>query len=317
MSESILIAFIAAFLITAALYRVVIPLLKKFNFGQYIREEGPQEHFSKAGTPTMGGFVFLAVFAVISLLFVKDYERVVPVVLVTIGYGLVGFADDFLKIKMKRNLGLKAWQKILAQLVIATVFITYIVVFSDMGTAMTMPFTGKVVDIGWLYIPFSYIVVLGTVNGANLTDGIDGLSSSVTLVIAVFFAFASALCGGGFEPAAAAMAGGLLGYMVYNVFPARVFMGDTGSLAMGGFVAACAYMIDMPLIIVIAAFIYLAEAVSVILQVGYFKATGGKRLFKMAPIHHHFEKCGHSEPRITAAFFSVTIVCCLIAYMAL
>lgn len=317
METKVVLAIIISFLVSVILCPIVIPLLKKLKFGQYIREEGPESHKSKAGTPTMGGMIILTSIIITSLIFIKDYPKIIPILFVTIGFGIVGFLDDYIKVVMKRNLGLKAWQKMLGQFIIATIFIIYIVKYSGFGTTMTIPFTdGMVVDIGWLFIPLSYLVILGTVNGANLTDGLDGLATSVTLIMAVFFTVVAVATGSDLEPVMGATAGALLGFFLFNVYPARVFMGDTGSLALGGFVAASAYMLNMPLIIVIVGFIYFVETLSVMLQVAYFKLTHGKRLFKMAPIHHHFEKCGYAETQIVTGFAVVTTICCLIAYMA-
>lgn len=318
MENKAILAVIIAFLVSVVLCPIVIPLLKRLKFGQYIREEGPKEHQSKAGTPTMGGMIILTSIIITSIIFIKSNHRIIPVLFVIIGFGIIGFLDDYIKIVMKRNLGLKAWQKMLGQFIIATVFIVYIVKYSGFGTAMIIPFMGSdAVDIGWLFIPFSYIVILGTVNGANLTDGLDGLATSVTLIIAVFFTVVATATGSGIEPIMGATAGALLGFFLFNVYPARVFMGDTGSLALGGFVVAAAYMLNMPLIIILVAFIYLIEAISVILQVSYFKLTHGKRIFKMAPIHHHFEYYGYAETQIVAGFAIITAICCLIAYVAI
>ena len=317
-TKVVIIAVIISFAISVILCPIVIPFLKKLKFGQYIREEGPESHKSKAGTPTMGGMIILTGIIVTSLFFIKDYPKIIPILFVTIGFGIVGFLDDYIKVVMKRNLGLRAWQKMLGQFIIATVFIIYLVKYSGMGTTTLIPFSGGMtVDLGWLFIPLAYIVILGTVNGANLTDGLDGLATSVTLIIAVFFAVVATALGSGLGPVMGTTVGALLGFFLFNVYPARVFMGDTGSLALGGFVAASAYMLNMPFIIVIVAFIYLIETVSVMLQVVYFKLTHGKRLFKMAPIHHHFEKCGYAETQIVAGFAIVTAICCLIAYMAI
>lgn len=313
-----LIGITVAFIISVILCIIVIPFLRKLKFGQYEREEGPQSHKSKSGTPTMGGVVILASLLVTSLLFIRDYPKIAPVLFVTLGFGLVGFVDDYIKVVMKRNLGLTEMQKTVGQFVVATVFLIYLMKFSDVGTLIIIPFAnGVTIDLGWLYIPFFYFVMLGTVNGSNFTDGLDGLATSVTIMIAVFFMAVSIGENSGVEPVAAALVGALLGFFLFNKYPAKVFMGDTGSLALGGFVASIAFMLNMPLFIVIVAFIYLLEVLSVIIQVTYFKLTHGKRIFKMAPIHHHFELCGYSETQVVFGFAFVTAVLCIIGYVAL
>lgn len=318
MYKDIIFGILLSFLLSVILCPIVIPFLKKLKFGQYEREEGPASHKSKSGTPTMGGLVILASMLIASLFFVKDYPKIAPIMFVTLGFGIVGFLDDYIKVVMKRNLGLTEIQKTIGQLIVATVFIIYLMKFSDVGTSIIIPFTsGATIDLGWLYIPFFYIVMLGTVNGANFTDGLDGLATSVTIIIAVFFMVVSIGTNSGVESVAAAAVGALMGFFLFNKHPARVFMGDTGSLALGGFVASIACMLKMPLFIIIVAFIYLLEVLSVIIQVTYFKATHGKRIFKMAPIHHHFELCGYKETQVVTGFAIVTAVLCIVGYIAL
>ena len=266
----------------------------------------------------MGGLIFLLSTTVTAVFYVKDYPRIVPVLFLTLGFGLIGFLDDYLKVVLKRSDGLYPRQKMFLQIVITAVFAVYMIRFSGIPLAMKIPFLpGKELSIGWLSVPLLFFVVLGTVNGVNFTDGLDGLASSVTVMVAVFFTVAAAGSGIGITPITCAVVGSLLGFLVLNVFPAKVFMGDTGSLALGGFVAGAAYMMNMPLFIIIVGFIYLAELLSVMLQVTYFKATHGRRLFKMSPIHHHFELCGWSETRIVAVFSIVTALLCLIALAGL
>lgn len=314
---SAIIPALVSFVISAIACRCLIPILYKLKFGQYIREDGPQSHLKKQGTPTMGGIAFVLGIIVTCLFFVKDYPRIVPILFVTAGFGLVGFLDDFIKIVMKHNEGLKPGQKLFLQLIVAAVFCYYLMSRQVPGTMILIPFTSLELNLKWFFIPFYFIVVLGTDNGVNLTDGLDGLCSSVTLLVAVFFTIVSMVSGAGIEPVTAAVAGGLAGFLLFNCYPARVFMGDTGSLALGGFVASTAFMTNMPLYIVLVGFIYLMETVSVILQVTYFKSTGGKRLFRMAPIHHHFEALGWSETRIVTVFSIITVVMCLISFLAL
>lgn len=322
MNLKLVLPVLLSFAITIILCPIVIPFLKRLKFGQYIRGEGPQSHQIKSGTPTMGGIVILVSIVVTCLFYINEYPGIVPILFVTLGYGLIGFLDDYIKIVMKRNLGLRAWQKMLGQLIVTAVFGYYLMNYTDVGTAILIPFTGgKLVDISWLYIPMFFIVMLGTVNGSNFTDGLDGLESSVTVLIATFFSVVAIIApigaNSGIAPITLAVAGSLLGFLIYNVYPARVFMGDTGSLALGGFVAATACVLRMPLFIMLVALIYLIEILSVMIQVTYFKLTGGKRIFKMAPIHHHFELCGWSETRVVAVFSIITAVLCIIAFAAM
>ncbi len=311
-------AILIAFGISVVLCPIVIPLLKKLKFGQYIREEGPEAHKSKSGTPTMGGLVILCSVTITSLIFVKAHTEILPILFLTLGFGLIGFLDDYIKVVMKRNLGLRAWQKMLLQIIVTGLFIFYLLQYTDVGTEVIIPFTGgQTWDLGVLFIPFVFIVIVGTVNGANLTDGLDGLATGVTLIIAVFFSVIALIAGSNIVPMNGAVVGALLGFFLFNVHPARVFMGDTGSLALGGFVAGTAMVLRMPIFLLMVAFIYLIEVISVILQVVYFKLTHGKRLFKMAPIHHHFELCGYAETQVVAAFAIITAILCLIAYLAI
>ncbi len=315
MNIILLMSMLIAFVVSLVLGPVFIPVLRRMKMGQTEREEGVQSHLKKAGTPTMGGLIFLIAAAVGTLVFAFAYPKVVPVMILMLGFGAVGFLDDYLKVVLKRSDGLLPWQKLILQFIVTTIFLVYILKFTDTGFEMIIPFTnGAAFDMGIIAIPFMYIVVLATVNGVNFTDGLDGLASSVTAVVAVFFAAASLAKGAGVEPAGCALLGALLGFLVFNVFPAKIFMGDTGSLALGGFVAGMAYMMNMPLFIPIIGIIYAVELVSVVLQVGYFKITHGKRIFKMTPIHHHFELCDWSEPRIVAVFTIITIVACAIAF---
>ena len=309
---------VIAFAISVVLSPVLIPFLKKLKFGQFVRDDGPQSHLKKSGTPTMGGIIILLSIAITSVLYIGEYKDIIPVLFVTIGFGLVGFLDDYIKVVMKRSLGLRAWQKLLGQIVVTGIFAYYLLNVMKLGTDIIIPFTnGMTWDLGMLYVPFLFIVLLGTVNGVNFTDGLDGLASGVTVLVATFFTVVAIGVGSGISPITGAVVGSLLGFLIYNVYPARVFMGDTGSLALGGFVAASACVLKMPLFILIIGMIYLVEVLSVIMQVTYFKMTGGKRIFKMAPIHHHFELCGWSETRVVAVFSIVTAILCLIALMAL
>lgn len=310
-------AFIA-FASAAAFGPVLIPILTKLKMDQTERKEGVQSHLKKAGTPTMGGIMILVGVVISSLFFISRYPRIGPVLFLTLAFGLIGFFDDYLKVVKKKSDGLLPKQKMLLQIIVTLGFYLYMVHLSGVDLTLRLPFTGgKSADIGILAIPLMFVAVIGTVNGTNFTDGLDGLASSVTVVVAIFFTASSILLDAGLAPLTSAMAGALMGFLLYNAFPAKVFMGDTGSLALGGFVAGCAYMMHMPLYIIIIGLIYLAEVLSVMLQVTYFKKTHGKRLFKMAPIHHHFELCGWSETRIVTVFTILTILLCLIGLMAL
>ena len=303
----IVLPVVIAFCISVVLCPIVIPFLKKLKFGQFVRDDGPQAHLKKAGTPTMGGLIILLSLTITTLIYMKKYPDVLPVLFVTLGFGLIGFIDDYIKVVMKRSMGLHAWQKMLGQIVVTGVFAYYVEKYSDINNELIIPFLGKTVQLNsTLYVILLFFIVLGTVNGANFTDGLDGLASSVTVLIATFFV----------APVACAAVGCLLGFLVYNVYPAKVFMGDTGSLALGGFVASTAYMLKMPIFIVIIAFIYFIEVLSVIIQVVSFKLTG-KRVFRMAPIHHHFELGGWPESKVVAIFSIVTAVLCVVGLLAL
>ena len=297
---------------------VVIPFLRKLKMGQTERVEGVQSHLKKAGTPTMGGVIILGSVLLTSVFYIKEYPKIIPVLFVTLGFGLIGFLDDYLKVVMKRSDGLFPKQKMALQIVVTAVFAYYLVKVTNVPMTLLIPFSsGKYLDIGWLSIPLLFVVVIGTVNGVNFTDGLDGLASSVTVLVATFFTVVAVGTRSGIEPVTCAVVGALLGFLLFNVYPASVFMGDTGSLALGGFVASTAYMLQMPLFIVIVGLIYLIEVLSVMIQVTYLKKTGGKRIFKMAPIHHHFELCGWSETRVVAVFAVATAILCLIGLMAL
>lgn len=316
MNGTVLLSVMLSFAISVMLGPLVIPFLRRLKVGQTERTEGPESHLKKNGTPTMGGILFLVSVVVTSLLFVKEYPKIVPILFLTLGFGLIGFLDDYIKVVLKRSMGLRAWQKFALQIVVTGVFLFYLQHYTDISLAMKVPFMdGVYLDFGWANIPIFFFIVIGVVNGTNFTDGLDGLASSVTVLVATFFTVVAIGTNSGIEPITCAVVGALLGFLLFNVHPASVFMGDTGSLALGGFVAATAYMMQMPIYIAIVGFIYLLEVVSVILQVSYFKMTGGKRIFKMAPIHHHFELCGWSETRVVAVFSIATALLCLVALM--
>ena len=318
MDSKIVIPVLISFAISVALGPIIIPFLRKLKMGQTERVEGVQSHLKKAGTPTMGGVIFLIATPVTALLYMKDYPKIIPVLFLTLGFGIIGFLDDYLKVVLKRSDGLLPWQKMLLQIILTGIFVFYIMNYTDISLTMMIPFwKGHYLNLGWLAVPVLFFAVIGTVNGTNFTDGLDGLASSVTLIVAVFFTVVSIGMKSGIEPITCAVVGSLMGFLLFNVYPAKVFMGDTGSLALGGFVAGTAYMMQMPLFILIVGMIYFVEVLSVMIQVTYFKVTHGKRFFKMAPIHHHFELCGWSETRIVAVFSVVTAIMCMIAFMAM
>lgn len=308
-------ALIIAFIACVVLGVFVIP--KLHNFGQNVRDDGPKSHLKKQGTPSMGGIFMIGAFAIATLFFVKDNPDAIVVLLITVGYGLVGFLDDYIKVVKKRSLGLRAWQKVVFQLIVTILFAIYLLKMNDFGTEIYVPFTkGFYIDLGWLYVPFLFFVMVGTVNSVNLTDGLDGLASGVTVLVATYFVFIAYAVNKGLIPVCGAAIGALLGFLVFNSYPAKVFMGDTGSLALGGFVASVAILTKMPIMLVIVGFVYVCESLSVMIQVGYFKLTGGKRIFKMAPIHHHFELSGLQGIKVVELFTIATAVLCLLGFVA-
>jgi len=316
LDKSVFISLFLSFILVAALAPVMIPFLLRLKVGQTVRDDGPESHLKKNGTPTMGGLIILIGFLGGSVIFCTRYANTIPIILMTLGFGIIGFLDDYIKVVLKRSMGLRAWQKMALQIVVTAVFAIYMTRISGIDLTIRVPFTGGyMLDFGWFSYVILFIAVLGTVNGANFTDGVDGLASSVTVVIAVYFAIIAIIENMGLEPTSLSIIGALLGFLVYNCYPAKVFMGDTGSLALGGYVIATAYMLNMPLYVIIVAVIYMVEVLSVMLQVGYFKLTHGKRIFRMAPIHHHFELGGWSEVKVVTVFTIVTIFACVIAYL--
>lgn len=312
---------IAAFALSLILGKLLIPMLRKLKVGQEIREDGPTWHNSKAGTPTMGGLCFIGasllclVFGFLDML-EGDFSSVY-VLLLSLCFGLVGFLDDFFKVKYKRNLGLTSMQKACLQMAVSAIFLYILYKEGIMSSSLYIPFVNVSIELHPIvYIFFAMFVFVGCVNAVNLTDGIDGLATSVTLPVMVFFTAVAVKVGRmNLALFPAALVGGLAAFLIYNFKPAKTFMGDTGSLFLGGAVCGLAFALDMPLVLILVGLIYIIETVSVILQVGYFKLTQGKRLFKMAPIHHHFEKCGWTEERIVFVFAGVTIVTCLLAWL--
>lgn len=312
----VLLPVLIAFVISVNLSPIMIPFLKKLKFGQFVRDEGPESHLKKSGTPTMGGLIILFSIVITSLFYIRSNPIVLPILFATLGFGIVGFLDDYIKVVMKRSMGLRAWQKMLGQFLVTAVFAYYIANYTEVGTGIIIPFTdGYILDLGFWFYPFLFFVMIGTANGTNFTDGLDGLLSSITVLTATFFTVISFGIGAAVDPITGAAVGSLLGFLVYNVYPAKVFMGDTGSLALGGLIASTAVMLKMPIFIVIVGFIYFIEVLSVIIQVAYFKKTG-KRIFKMAPIHHHFELSGWPETKVVAIFSILTAIMCLVGLLA-
>lgn len=309
---------LVAFIVSAVSGKFLIPFLRRVKAGQTERDDGPQSHLGKTGTPNMGGLMIMLGLVVGGLIMAGRCPEVIPVLILTIGFGLVGFIDDYLKVVKKKSDGLSVKQKMALQIVIALLFALYVTKVNAIPLAMKVPFlAGAYLDLGILNIPALLFIAVATVNGTNFTDGVDGLASCVTVAIALFFTIAAVFAGSGASAAGGAMIGALLGFLLYNAYPAKVFMGDTGSLALGGFVTAMAYLLQLPLFIPIVGFIYFIEVVSVIMQVGYFKMTHGKRIFRMAPIHHHFELGGWSEVRVVAVFTVTTVVLSAFALLGL
>jgi len=312
-----IICIISAFVLALVAGPVFIPVLTRMKFGQIVRDDGPQSHLKKTGTPAMGGIIIAVPAVIVSLAFSKDKDMLL-VLITTMLFGIIGFIDDFLKIKNRRSLGLKAYQKIILQLLVSVFMAVVASGISQVGTEVLIPFTGKFVDMGILYIPFTILVLISTVNCVNLTDGLDGLAGGTTVVVLGFFSvIALASKNVGLLVFSGAMIGALLGFLRFNSHPAQVFMGDTGSLALGGAIASLAVITRLPLFILIIGAIYVLEGLSVIIQVAYFKMTGGKRFFKMAPLHHHFELSGWAESKIVAVFIIASIILSLIGILGL
>jgi len=306
-----------SFIITLILGPIIIPLLRKLKIGQNVRDDGPQTHLKKSGTPTMGGIMIL-IALVITITTSGVLNRDMYVLLLsTFGFGLIGFIDDYIKVVKRRSLGLRAYQKLIGQIILAIILAVYQSSTSVLGTKLIVPFLkDQFLDLGPLYIPFIAFVVVATVNSVNLTDGLDGLASGVTLIILSFFGLVALNFGMEIISIfSTTLAGACLGFLIHNAYPAKVFMGDTGSMALGGAVSAIAILLNLPLIIPIVGGIYFVEALSVIIQVTSYKLTG-KRVFLMSPLHHHFEQKGWKETKVVAVFWIVTVILCLIGIVS-
>ncbi|WP_302652989.1 phospho-N-acetylmuramoyl-pentapeptide-transferase [uncultured Clostridium sp.] len=295
---------------------IAIPLLRKLKFGQNIREEGPESHLKKAGTPTMGGIIFILSSLIVMLILGNKFNDKAMIALYSlIAFGFIGFLDDLLKILKKQSEGLKPGQKMILLLIFSIALAIY--GYYNLNTNLLIPFTSFEIQLGILYIPFVVIIYAATTNAVNLTDGLDGLATSVSILVLTFFTI---VCFMMKETSLAVfcvvLIGGLIGFLKYNAYPAKIFMGDTGSLAIGGAISTVAIILEQPLLIIIVGGVYVFETLSVIIQVTSFKLTG-KRVFKMAPVHHHFEKCGWSEIKIVTVFSLITAVLCLIGFLAL
>lgn len=308
------------FVISLILGRIIIPILRKLKAGQSIREIGPKWHNSKAGTPAMGGIVFIlsSLIGSVALCALFGDWTALLVFAFALIYGLIGFADDFVKVRKKRNLGLTSWQKLILQLAAAAAYLFLLYKLGAMSCDLWIPFTAiKLPILPVIYIVFAVFVIVGTVNAVNLTDGIDGLATGVTMPVMIFFLLTAVLIKKAeIAILPATLLGALGGFLCYNFHPAKTFMGDTGSMFLGGAVCGLAFALDMPLILILVGIVYIVETLSVMMQVTYFKLTHGKRIFKMSPIHHHFELCGWSEVKIWIVFVSVSVVFCALAFYA-
>lgn len=309
---------VISFIITLTLGPIVIPMLRRLKIGQNVRDDGPETHLAKSGTPTMGGIIMLIALFITTITSGMLNKDMYILLMSTFGFGMIGFIDDYLKVINERSLGLKAYQKLIGQIILAVILAFYQSNTSILGTKVIIPFlSNRYLDLGILYVPFIAFVVVGTVNSVNLTDGLDGLASGVTLIVLSFFGLVALNWGfGSISVFSAALTGACLGFLIYNAYPAKVFMGDTGSMALGGAVAAVAILLNLPLIIPIAGGIYFIEALSVIIQVISYKLTG-KRVFLMSPLHHHFEEKGWEETRVVIVFWSITVLLCLIGVVSL
>lgn len=315
------VVFVVTFVLALITGPILIPVLTRLKFGQTVRDDGPATHLKKMGTPTMGGLIFIIPMILVSLFLSSEYPKLLPMILATAGFSFVGFLDDMLKITRRSKDGLTANQKMLGLFIVASAFTLYVTYFSGVGTDMIIPFMGIDSTITlpvWFFIPFTILLLLTATNAVNLTDGLDGLASGIILIIMVFFTIVAMTRSEWdfIKVFSAITAGGCLGFLAFNIYPAKVIMGDLGSLALGGAFGATVIMMKMPWMFFVAGAICITEVLSVILQVSSYKIRR-KRIFKMAPIHHHFELCGWKETRVTSTFWIITIVCCIIGFITL
>lgn len=318
MNSKCVMPVVIAFAISILTGPILIPFLKKLKVGQTVRDDGPKEHLKKNGTPTMGGILILLAIMITALFYMQEEKRIVPILFLMLGFGLVGFLDDYIKVVLRRSMGLNPIQKMALQFVVTGIYAYYLLNYTETAFLMKVPFVpDKMLDFGVFNVPVLLFITIATVNGTNFTDGLDGLAGSVTVIVATFFSVVAIGTEGGIETITCAVVGALLGFLLFNVYPASVFMGDTGSLALGGFVVATAYALHMPLFIPIIGAVYFWEVLSVMIQVVYYKITGGKRIFRMAPLHHHFELCGWSEAKVVAVFSVITAILGLVALLGL
>lgn len=295
----------------------VIPLLEKLKFGQTVRADGPKRHFKKTGTPTMGGILFVPAIVISSIFFSKSSVNLILAIISMVGFGLIGFFDDYIKISKKRSLGLRANQKLLGQILLAFVLSLYAYNIFPKSTVVLAPFFSQGLDLGLWFIPFNMFVIIGTVNSANIADGLDGLAAGIFVIISFFYTLVMLFLNmHDLAIFASAITGGCLGFLVYNHHPAKVFMGDTGSLGLGGALAAIVLLSRTQFYLVFFGMVFIIESLSVILQVVYFRATG-KRIFRMSPLHHHFELLGWSENKVVTTFWCFTFLMCLVGFLIL
>lgn len=313
-----MIYLLISMLITIVLGLILIPILKKLKIGQVVRDDGPQSHMQKTGTPTMGGIIMLITIVGMSLYLYSQYKHILPIALITLGFGIIGFIDDFKKLVLKNPKGLAPRYKMLGLLIVAVVFIVYLQYGLNLGTDIQIPFLKNYITLPmYIYIPFTVLVILACTNSLNLTDGLDGLAAGITTLIMTFFTIVSVIYNNlEMSLFSSIVTGSCIGFLLFNLKPAKVFMGDTGSLALGGAFCAVALYLKIPFILIIVAGICVLEALSVIIQVIYFKKTGN-RFFKMAPLHHHFELSGFSEWKVVWMFWGITLVLCLISFIAI
>jgi phospho-N-acetylmuramoyl-pentapeptide-transferase len=312
-----IVVFVVTFILALMAGPILIPILRRLKFGQTVRDDGPSTHLKKTGTPTIGGLIFLIPVIMVSIVFASVYPEMIPLAIALGGFGIIGFIDDFIKVVRKRKDGLYPKQKTVGLLIVAAVFSFYIAYFTDIGTDIDIPLIGTVDEV-WFFILFTIVFLYCVTNAVNITDGLDGLCAGITLIVMVFFTLIAMTNQeyGFINVFSSSVAGGCLGFLTFNTHPARVFMGDTGSLALGGAVGAILVMMKMPFIIFLIGIVYVVEMLSVAIQVISFKARG-KRVFKMAPIHHHFELCGWKETRVVYTFWTVTIIGCLTGLLVL